>query len=84
MADIHKYQTERNASKLTLEKSDPKRLTFRFTCQTDATLYEHLGDIYHALRQPDQARQAFQKAYSIKPSEQIQRKLNAPAAPATP
>ncbi len=52
--------------------------------EPDATLYEHLGDIYHALRQPDQARQAFQKAYSIKPSEQIQRKLNAPAAPATP
>jgi Flp pilus assembly protein TadD len=52
--------------------------------EPDATLYEHLGDIYQALRKPDQARQAFQKAYSIKPSEQIQRKLNAAAAPATP
>jgi len=40
MADIHKYQTERNASKLTLQPSGPKRLAFQITCQTDATLYD--------------------------------------------
>ncbi|MBI5775146.1 MAG: polysaccharide deacetylase family protein [Verrucomicrobia bacterium] len=40
MADIHKYQAERNASKLTLVKSDPKRLTFHLTCLTDAALYD--------------------------------------------
>lgn len=40
MADIHKYQTERDASKLSLEKSDPRSLTFRLTCQTEATLYD--------------------------------------------
>lgn len=45
--------------------------------EPDATLYEHLGDIYSALHKADQARQAFQKAYSIDPNEQIQRKLNA-------
>jgi Tfp pilus assembly protein PilF len=45
--------------------------------EPDATLYEHLGDIFSALHKTDQARQAFQKAYSIDPTDQIQRKLNA-------
>ena len=40
MADIHKYQTERNASKLKLQQSDPKRFTFEFICQTAATLFD--------------------------------------------
>ena len=40
MADIYKYQTQRNASKLTLRQSDSWRLTFQFTCLTDATLYD--------------------------------------------
>jgi hypothetical protein len=38
MADIHKYQTERNAAKLTLLKSDAQQLSFQVTCATDATL----------------------------------------------
>lgn len=40
MADIHKYQSERNASKLELQRSDANRLTFRLICQTDAALYD--------------------------------------------
>jgi len=40
MADIYKYQTQRNASKLTLRQSDFQRLTFQFTCLTDITLYD--------------------------------------------
>ncbi|MFA6564641.1 MAG: polysaccharide deacetylase family protein [Verrucomicrobiia bacterium] len=40
MADIHKYQSERNASKLKLQQSNPKRLTFEFICQTDAALFD--------------------------------------------
>jgi hypothetical protein len=40
MADIYKYQTERNASKLMLQQSDPKRLLFQLTCLTDPTLYD--------------------------------------------
>jgi hypothetical protein len=42
MADIHKYQTERNASKLALQQSSPTRVSFQLTCQTDATLYDQL------------------------------------------
>jgi hypothetical protein len=40
MAEIHKYQTQRNASKLTLRESDCRHLTFQFTCLTDVTLYD--------------------------------------------
>ncbi|HRH94752.1 MAG TPA: polysaccharide deacetylase family protein [Prosthecobacter sp.] len=40
MADIHKYQTERNASKLTLVKADERSLTFQLAVSTDATLYD--------------------------------------------
>ena len=40
MADIHKYQTERNASKLTLQKSSPTQFTFQMTCLSDAVLYD--------------------------------------------
>ncbi len=40
MADIYRYQTQRNASKLTPVQSDSQRLTFQFTCLTDATLYD--------------------------------------------
>jgi hypothetical protein len=40
MADIYKYQTERNAAKLTLLKSDAQQFGFQVTCATDATLYD--------------------------------------------
>lgn len=53
--------------------------------EPDATLYDHLGDIYAALKKPELARDAWRKAYSIEPSEPIQRKLNAaPGAGAAP
>jgi hypothetical protein len=41
MADIHKYQTERNGSALSLASSDPRRVTFRLSSQTDPDLYDH-------------------------------------------
>lgn len=40
MADIYKYQTERNGSKLALVSSDARRLTFRLSCLTDPELYD--------------------------------------------
>jgi tetratricopeptide (TPR) repeat protein len=49
--------------------------------EPDATLFDHLGDIFAALKKQDQAREAWQKAYSIEPSDQIQRKLNAVTGP---
>ncbi|MDZ4401412.1 polysaccharide deacetylase family protein [Prosthecobacter sp.] len=40
MADIYKYQTARNAAKLTLLKSDAQHLSFQITCTTDPALYD--------------------------------------------
>jgi len=40
MADIYKYQTERNASSLAPVSSAPRRLTFRLSCLTDPELYD--------------------------------------------
>lgn len=40
MADIHKYQTARNASKLTVVKADARSLSFQLNCATDAALYD--------------------------------------------
>ncbi len=48
--------------------------------EPDATLYDHLGDIYAALRKTDKAREAWKKALSIEPSEQIEKKLKAATA----
>ncbi len=47
-----------------------------FPEEPDATLYDHLGDIYAALKQPDKAREAWRKSLSLEPNEQIQKKLD--------
>ncbi|MDI1315641.1 polysaccharide deacetylase family protein [Prosthecobacter sp.] len=41
MADIHKYQTERNAAKLQVIQSAPRKLSFELACSTDSALYDH-------------------------------------------
>jgi tetratricopeptide (TPR) repeat protein len=46
----------------------------------DATLFDHLGDIYTALQQHDKARAAWADALKVKPNEQIQRKFDASPA----
>jgi tetratricopeptide (TPR) repeat protein len=45
--------------------------------EPDPTLYDHLGDIYSALKQYDHARDAWTKALKVEPNEHIQRKLEA-------
>jgi len=49
--------------------------------EPDATLFDHLGDIFAALKKQEQAREAWQRAYAIEPSDEIQRKLNAVTTP---
>ena len=44
--------------------------------EPDPTLYDHLGDIYAALKQTDKAREAWKKSLSLEPNEQIQKKLD--------
>ncbi|MEP7038643.1 MAG: tetratricopeptide repeat protein, partial [Acidobacteriota bacterium] len=43
----------------------------------DATVYDHLGDIYQALQQTEKARDAWKKSLAIEPNETIQKKMTA-------
>jgi tetratricopeptide (TPR) repeat protein len=46
--------------------------------EPDATLYDHLGDIYLALSQPDKARESWQKALtldSVENRDEIEKKI---------
>lgn len=52
----------------------------QYTEEPDPTLYDHLGDIYAALKQRDKAREAWQKAISLEPNQQIQKKLESDTA----
>ena len=54
--------------------------------EPDATLYDHLGDIYAALEKHTEAREAWQKSVAIEPNPAVKKKLEAPTpkGPATP
>jgi tetratricopeptide (TPR) repeat protein len=52
--------------------------------EPDATLFDHLGDIYGALKQTDKAREAWQKALSLEPSAELRRKLESSLASPAP
>lgn len=43
--------------------------------EPDATVYDHLGDIYAALNQRDKAREAWQKSVSLEANEVVKKKL---------
>jgi tetratricopeptide (TPR) repeat protein len=45
--------------------------------EPDPTLLDHLGDIYGALKQPEKAREAWEKSLSLEPNESIKKKLDA-------
>ena len=47
--------------------------------EEDATLYDHLGDVYAALGQVEKARAAWSKSLAIEPNDQVRKKLE-PAA----
>lgn len=44
--------------------------------EADATLYDHLGDVYAALKQTDKAREAWRKSLKVEPNDQIRKKLD--------
>jgi tetratricopeptide (TPR) repeat protein len=52
--------------------------------EPDATLFDHLGDIHAALKQPDKARDAWRKSIAIEPSEKVEKKLKSTGAPSAP
>lgn len=45
--------------------------------EPDATLFEHVGDVYQALGNKDKAREAWKKSLKIETNDAIQKKLNA-------
>ncbi len=48
----------------------------QFSPEPDATVLDHLGDVYIALGQTDKAIAAWKKSISLEPSEEIKRKLD--------
>jgi len=42
----------------------------------DADVYDHIGDIYEALKQPEKAREAWRKSLSLEPKDEVRKKLN--------
>lgn len=46
--------------------------------EPDATVYDHLGDVYAALKQMDQAREAWAKSLAVEASDAVRQKLEAP------
>jgi tetratricopeptide (TPR) repeat protein len=45
--------------------------------EADATLYDHLGDIYAALNQVNEAREAWRKSLAVEANEKVKNKLEA-------
>jgi tetratricopeptide (TPR) repeat protein len=49
----------------------------QFSEEEDATVYDHLGDIYDALGQKDKARQAWTKSVSLEANDAVRKKIDA-------
>jgi tetratricopeptide (TPR) repeat protein len=43
--------------------------------EPDATLFDHLGDIYAALKQSDKAKDAWKKSLSLEPNDEVRKKI---------
>jgi Flp pilus assembly protein TadD len=65
----------------TKEALKPIRKAIEFSEEPDATLFDHLGDIYAALKQLDKAREAWRKSLEIEPNKEVEKKLKAEASP---
>ncbi len=63
------------------EALEPIRKAVELNEEPDATLYDHLGDVYSELRQTDQAREAWNKSLKIEPNKEIEKKLKASGPP---
>lgn len=50
----------------------------QYSEEEDATLYDHVGDIYDALGQKDKARQSWTKSLSLEPNDAVRKKLGNP------
>lgn len=67
--------------KLPQEALPPMLKALEYSEKPDATLHDHLGDIYAALKKMDLARASWQKSLAIEPNGAIQKKIEAGSAP---
>jgi tetratricopeptide (TPR) repeat protein len=49
--------------------------------EPDATLYDHLGDVYSALHESAKAQEAWKKSVELEPKEEVKKKLGAATGP---
>jgi len=63
------------------EALEPIRKAVELNDEPDATLFDHLGDVYSELRENDKAREAWNKALKIEPNKEIEKKLKATGPP---
>jgi tetratricopeptide (TPR) repeat protein len=59
------------------EALDPELKAVELSEEPDATVYDHLGDIYAALKQMEKARESWRKSISIEPNDGIKKKIEA-------
>ncbi len=52
----------------------------QFSAEEDPVIYDHLGDIYGALGQPEKARSAWGKSLALEPDDRVRKKLEGAAA----
>jgi len=60
---------------------DPIRKAVELNDEPDATLFDHLGDVYAALHESDKAREAWRKSLQIEPNKDVEKKLKEPDPP---
>jgi tetratricopeptide (TPR) repeat protein len=63
------------------EALEPIRKAVELNEEPDATLYDHLGDVYSALKQPEKAREAWRKSLQVEPNKEVEKKLKNPEPP---
>jgi len=66
------------------EALEPIRKAVDLNDEPDATLYDHLGDIYAALNERDKAREAWRKSLEVEPNKEVEKKLKNPDPLARP
>lgn len=57
------------------EALEPIRKAVELNEEADATLFDHLGDVYAALKQSEKAREAWRKSLEVEPNKEVEKKL---------
>ena len=63
------------------EALEPIQKAVQLNEEPDSTLYDHLGDVLSALKQPEKAREAWRKALKLEPNKDVEKKLQESGPP---